>query len=100
MDDSLRACLARAPFESSPRVTVAGSMCALALEHGGSLRLLLGNGSPSSALALFRCQFEIVVRATWTASAASEDWLDRFTAPDETLESVQPPSMDEMLAAI
>jgi hypothetical protein len=101
MEAAFHECLSRATYERSQRALITGSMCSLAFDHGSGLRQLLGNDNPSSALALFRCQFEIVVRAAWTAFAANDDWLSRFTAPVETLdEPVPSPSMDKMLIAL
>ena len=100
-EEALKECLSQIVFGTSPRSLITSSMCILALEHGGSLRQLIRHGAPSSALALFRCQFEIVVRATWTTFAAEDDWLCKFTAPIHTLdEPVRSPSMDEMLKSI
>lgn len=101
LEEALKECLSPIVFGTSPRPLVTCSMCTLAVEHGSSLRKLIWCEAPSSALALFRCQFEIVVRATWTAFAAEDDWLAKFTAPVHTLdEPVRSPSMDEMLKSI
>lgn len=101
MDGDFRALLASAPVDHSTRAVVAASMCSLAFDHGHSLRMLLQASVPSSSLALFRCQFEVVARAVWIAFAAKEEWLIAFTSPVEGLdEPVRSPSMDEMLRAI
>jgi hypothetical protein len=43
--------------------------------------MLLELGLTGTALALCRLHFEAVVRATWTAECAHDEWLEKFTTP-------------------
>lgn len=85
-----------------PNATAATRLCALALDHGRSLRMLLLQ-VPPSAIALLRPQFETLVRAVWARHAARESDLARLLAP-LTIESQQAarklPGVADMLAAI
>lgn len=65
------------------RGLIASALCTAAFEHGLSQRILLGVGLTGTALSLCRLHFEAVVRATWTAECAHDDWLGRFTTPSE-----------------
>jgi len=101
MCGSFAVVLSHIPYEVTKRSAIVSSLCSLGLEHGYALRMLIASEAPSSALALFRCQFEVVTRATWTAFAAKEEWVSDFTTPVEGLaEPVKSPSMDEMLKNI
>lgn len=100
-DEAIGATFSGEPFKDSKRAAVAASMCSLGFQHGSALRILVEHQAHSSALALFRCQFEIVTRATWTAFAATEDWIEQFTRPHEgVLEPVRSPDMNDMLRGI
>lgn len=93
--------LSSARTQGTPRALVASSLGSLRIEHGHALRVLIACKASSSALALFRCQFEVVTRAAWTWFAASDDWLSEFTKPVEGMaEPARSPSMDEMLKAL
>lgn len=54
--------------------------CAIANEHGLSLRLLISARAPTSAVSLLRLQYESVTRAMWLTWAADEMWLERLSA--------------------
>jgi hypothetical protein len=66
------------------------ALCAAAFEHGFSQRVLLEMGLSGTALSLCRLHFEAVVRATWTAECAHDEWLEKFTTPVEGPEHVEP----------
>lgn len=63
------------------RGVIALALCGTAFEHAASQRLLMEVGLTGTAMALCRLHFEAVVRATWTAQCANDEWLDRFTTP-------------------
>jgi hypothetical protein len=63
------------------RGLIASALCTAAFEHGLSQRILLELGLTGTALSLCRLHFEAVVRATWTAECAHDEWLDKFTTP-------------------
>lgn len=101
MCESFDAALSSATTQGTTRALVASSLSSLGMEHGHALRVLIACNASSSALALFRCQFEVVTRAGWTWFAAPNDWLSEFTKPVEGLaEPARSPSMDEMLKAL
>jgi len=88
------------PAES--RAAVAAGLCALSLNHGRSIRILLSE-VPPSAIALLRPQYEALVRAVWAHHAATEADLARLLAP-LTLDSQQAakklPGVPDMLTAL
>lgn len=87
---------------NEPSAAAAANLCALALDHGRALRLLLLQ-VPPSAIALLRPQYEALVRAVWARHAAKETDLARLSAP-LTLESQQAakklPGVADMIAAL
>lgn len=72
------------------RGLIASALCSAAFEHGLSQRILLERGLTGTVLALCRLHFEAVVRATWTAECAHDEWLDKFTTPVPGPEHVEP----------
>nr|WP_010130631.1 hypothetical protein [Microbulbifer agarilyticus] len=58
--------------EPSHRTWASKVMCSIALEHAASAKILIGNGHKTSAISLFRLQYEALVRSIWVAHAASE----------------------------
>lgn len=69
-----------AEFDLSPRGEVVFGMCSVALEHGFSLRALMGLGQPTSAVGLMRLQFEALTRAMWLQYAASDLAIEKLRA--------------------
>ena len=55
------------------RLDLVYQFCDLAIEHGVAVKILLENNLVTSALALFRVQFESVVRAYWLLMVASNN---------------------------
>jgi hypothetical protein len=53
----------------------------LALEHALAARSLIADGHLPSAFALFRPQFESLVRGIWLLHAASGTWIEKFGQP-------------------
>lgn len=94
--------LAAAAHDGTPRSRLAGSLCAIALEHGYSIRALLEVNHVTSAIPLLRTQFEAVVRAMWMNFAAPEGWVAKCAGLIESncLKELAAPTMDDMLAAI
>lgn len=72
------------------RGLIATALCTAAFEHGFSQRVLMEIGATGTALSLCRLHFEAVVRATWTAECAFDEWLDKFTTPVEGPGHVEP----------
>lgn len=79
-DEDVRKLLAKCEADTK-RGLIASALCSAAFEHGLSQRILLELGLTGTALALCRLHFEAVVRATWTAECAHDEWLVKFTTP-------------------
>ena len=87
---------------NEPSAKAAAGLCALSLDHGRSLRILLP-GVPPSAIVLLRPQYEALVRATWAQHAASEAELARLLVPltPETQQAAKKlPGVADMIAAL
>jgi hypothetical protein len=94
----LRKCAPR-----TKRGLIASALCDTAFEHAASQRLLMKVGRTGTALALCRLHFEAVVRATWTAQCANNEWLDKFTTPADGpghKEPANPLSINSMIKHI
>ncbi len=74
------------PVRENERSERTADACALTIEHGFALQILLAAGAPNSASGLLRLQYEALLRAGWLAYAANEPQLTR-AAPDLTAES-------------
>lgn len=68
------------PFEDM-RASIAFQAGFLVLEHSLAVRILIVDGRLPSAFALFRPQFECLVRGIWLLHAASESWIEKFNQP-------------------
>lgn len=68
-------------FAGGERAEVAAAAADLVFEHAHALRILFEAGTPSSAVALLRPQYESLLRAAWLLYAAPDAQLDKFTAP-------------------
>ena len=55
------------------RLELVYECCQIAIEHGIAVKTLLKTSLITSALALFRVQFEAVVRAYWLLMAATNN---------------------------
>lgn len=59
--------------------TIAAYQCALmSVEHAAGALALLTIGMPNAALALFRPQFEALIRSVWLLEAAEEKWVRQY----------------------
>jgi len=57
---------------------------AISLEHADAVLVLADVGTYASALALFRVQYEALVRGVWLLYAASDGWVEKLSAPLNT----------------
>lgn len=95
--------LSTATVADHPRASLAATHADIALEHGGSLLLLISMGHLSSALALLRVQLDAAVRALWVLYAAPDARIAMFTAAitDGTLkEPNNMPGIADMIAQL
>lgn len=70
------------------RVDLACTLASISIEHSGSLKVLFAHDLNTSALAVFRCQFEALVRAFWIAYVATDQQVEMFSS-ELNLENVE-----------
>src|SRR5690606_25987431 len=102
LDEAIVGILARCvpcADDEAERLDAAAGLAYVALEHGSSLRVLVGLGQVSSAICLMRPQFEAVSRSAWVLWAAKDSDVERLGAP-LTLESEKAASRLPMLSKI
>ena len=83
-----------ASFTSSNRTRASIGLMHLSLEHSRGLICAVSRGIFGAAFALFRCQFEALVRGVWLQWCATDEEVDSF------LEGTEPPRINELLKAI
>ncbi|NYI01619.1 DUF6988 family protein [Cupriavidus plantarum] len=92
------ACMKGAVPADHPR-TLAAYQCALmSVEHAAGAVALLTIGMPNAAMALFRPQFESLMRCVWLLEAADERWVRQFHAAD--VETGDSPALADMIEAL
>jgi hypothetical protein len=84
------------------RLDLAYECCDLSIAHGVAILQLLKTNQDISALALFRIQFESVVRAYWLLMVASNLEIQKFEiqSADELLQNVKLPTAAGMIAEL
>ena len=90
-------------YDDSARITASHAACSVSLEHSQGLRMLIGEGMPTSGVCLMRLQHEALTRAIWLFYAASDDAVKAFVTPlTPAAEKVasKPPMLADMLRAI
>lgn len=88
------------PGRDSDRSRVSKIMCAISFEHAESVKILVANGNLTSAVGLFRLQYEAFVRAMWLLNAASDIAVSKLAAEltkDSAKKADQLPMLSEML---
>lgn len=74
-------CMGSAAPMDHPR-TISAYQCALmSVEHAAGAVALLTIGMPNAAMALFRPQFETLIRGVWLLEAAGEKWVRQYHEP-------------------
>ena len=74
-------CMSGAVPTDHPR-TISAYQCALmSVEHAAGAVALLTIGMPNAAMALFRPQFETLIRGVWLLEAADEKWVRQYHEP-------------------
>ncbi|MCY1208327.1 hypothetical protein D9M68_139740 [compost metagenome] len=74
-------CMGCAAPMDHPR-TISAYQCALmSVEHAAGAVALLTIGMPNAAMALFRPQFETLIRGVWLLEAAGEKWVRQYHGP-------------------
>lgn len=84
------------------RLDLVYECCDLSIEHGQAILQLLQMHHDIAALALFRVQFEAVVRAYWLLMVATNTEIQDFevTNEDELLKNVKIPTAAGMIAQL
>lgn len=64
-------------YKNIPRYTAVDALALISIEHSSSLRLLIAHAKcNTSAFALFRLQYEALVKSLWAFYVASDEHLD------------------------
>jgi hypothetical protein len=103
MADCLHLAFEGSGFSDEARPVVALSMCEIAFEHASAVRLLMGEGHFTPAIALLRPQYEALVRAAWILHVASEAQVGRLTGAlnsERQQAAKNLPSVKDMLEAL
>lgn len=101
LEKTLDALLDGFTHHDSPRNRVTVSMCAIAFEHGQSLKTLFAEGNATSAIALLRMQYECLLRAAWLLHAAPEEQvskLEKTLSPESERAAKNMPHIAQMLS--
>ena len=65
------------PITNIPRYTAVDALALISIEHSASLRFLIAHAKcNTSAFALFRLQYEALVKSLWAFYVASDEQLD------------------------
>ncbi|WER48377.1 hypothetical protein CupriaWKF_26695 [Cupriavidus sp. WKF15] len=74
-------CMSRSEPTDHPRVISAYQCALMSVEHAAGAVALLTIGMPNAAMALFRPQFETLIRGVWLLEAADEKWVRQYHEP-------------------
>ncbi|MBD8697620.1 hypothetical protein [Stenotrophomonas sp. CFBP 13718] len=84
----------------STRLLASMNAALLSLEHAEALRTLMAAGMASSAVALFRCQYEAFTRSVWILHCANDEQVELLSRPPEAGMSEKGlPMLSKMLEA-
>lgn len=92
--------LALEPYDGSPRTVSSRIMCSVAFEHAESARMLIVSGNFTSAVGLFRLQYEALVRAMWLLYSAADNAVSKLMGElthDGAIRAEKLPMLAEML---
>ena len=67
--------------DGSNRTSASFAACSVSLEHARSLRTLIREGFPTSAISLMRLQYEALTRSVWLLYAASDTAVEKLQMP-------------------
>ncbi len=90
-------------FDASKRITASFLACSVSFEHGRSLRVLIHEDFPTSAISLMRLQYEALLRAVWLLYAAPDSSVEKLQTKltsDTEKAANKLPMLSEMLKAI
>lgn len=75
------ACIGNSQPREDKRAISAYQCALMSVEHATGALALLSIGLPNAAMALFRPQFETLVRGVWLLEAADEKWVLQYHEP-------------------
>ncbi len=75
------ACISGSAPTDHPKVISAYQCALMSVEHATGAVALLTIGMPNAAMALFRPQFETLIRGVWLPEAADEKWVRQYHEP-------------------
>ncbi len=75
------ACISGSAPTDQPRVISAYQCALMSVEHATGAVALHTIGMPNAAMALFRPQFETLIRGVWLLEAADEKWVRQYPEP-------------------
>jgi hypothetical protein len=87
-------------LDGSERGQASAMLCNLSVEHADSVRVLVSQPLPTSAVAMLRIQYECVVRAIWAAYAADAKDLSRLLSvltPENAQSASKLPNLSKMI---
>ncbi len=74
-------CMGSVTPTDHPRAISAYQCALMSVEHAAGAVALLTLGMPNAAMALFRPQFETLIRGVWLLEAADEKWVRQYHEP-------------------
>lgn len=87
--------------DDCPKLQASMDAALLSLEHASALRTLIGADMASSAVALFRCQYEAFARSVWILHCASDAEVQLLSRPPEAgMNEKGLPMLSKMLDAL
>jgi hypothetical protein len=85
------------------RILSSKVMCDIVFEHAHSIKILIASSGYTSAVSLYRLQYEVLVRAFWLLFAASDQWVSTLVndvTPEGMEKANKLPSASEMVTAL
>jgi hypothetical protein len=85
------------------RYQLSATAAVISLEHARGILTLLGGSGFTSTFALFRVQYEALTRGIWFLYGASDDWVEKLSAPlttENAKKANEGPMLSKMLEEI
>lgn len=85
------------------RYLLSATAAVISLEHAIGILTLLGGSGFTSTFALFRVQYEALTRGIWFLYGASEEWVEKLSAPltaENAKKANEGPMLSKMLEEI
>ena len=85
------------------RYLLSATASVISLEHALGILTLIGGGGFTSTFAIFRVQYEAITRGIWFLYGASEEWVEKLSAPlttENAKKANEGPMLSKMLEEI